>query len=557
MSGYTRRALVRRSTEGALECKGHVMQRPLLFTGFMATGKTTVARRVAEETGRTFVDLDERIAARAGKSVTDIFSDHGEAHFRELERAELGTLLDGWQKEFSAAPVISLGGGALLEREQRVRALDAGVVVCLMAAPEEIAQRLSREEIARRPLLQTGDPAGRIRTLLEQRKLVYREAHVELDTTGRDPEDLARAALAHWRRNAVAVAAGEASYVVEIGRNLVEERLGALVGRCSSTLLVTDTNVAALHGAKARLALAQLGMPNAEVQLTPGEEHKNLRGLESIFEGAFQGELDRSSVMVGFGGGVVTDMTGFAAATWMRGVRWVGVPTTLLAMVDASVGGKTAVDFRAAKNSVGAFWQPSGVLCDVATLRTETERAFTSALAEVVKTAIIGDPALFTLLEEQAPAVLARDLDVVTEIVERSVRVKARIVSLDEREGGLRAVLNLGHTVGHALEAAGGFTSLTHGEAVSLGLVAALRIGEALGETPRELTARTLALLERLKLPRLLKQSDLAAAAGLLGHDKKRAGKHIKFVVARRVGHVGIRALALDDLTGHTLRVAG
>ncbi len=533
------------------------MKRPLLFTGFMATGKTTVARRIAEETGRAFVDLDQRIAARAGKSVTDIFADHGEAHFRELERAELRSLLDSWQKEFGEAPVISLGGGALLEREQRVRALEAGVVVSLMAAPEEIAQRLSREEIERRPLLQTGDPAARIRTLLEQRKLVYREAHVELDTTGRAPEDLARLALAHWRRNAVAVAAGESTYVVEIGRNLVEERLGALVGRCSSTLLVTDTNVAPLHGAGARHALSQLGTPSGEVQLTPGEEHKTLRGLERIFEGAFSAELDRSSVMVGLGGGVVTDMTGFAAATWMRGVRWIGVPTTLLSMVDASVGGKTAVDFRSAKNSVGAFWQPSGVLCDVATLLTESERAYTSALAEVVKTALIGDAELFTLLEERAEAVLARDLDVVTELVERSVRVKARIVSLDEREGGLRAVLNLGHTVGHALEAAGGFTALTHGEAVSLGLVAALRIGQSLGETPQELTTRTLSLLERLKLPRTLAEADLAAAARLLGHDKKRAGTQIKFVVARGVGHVGIRALGLTDLAERTQRAVG
>ncbi len=532
------------------------MQRPLLFTGFMATGKTTVARRVAEETGRAFVDLDERIAARAGKSVTDIFSEHGEAYFRELERTELAKLLDGWAVEFSEAPVVSLGGGALLERHQRVRALEAGVLVCLIAAPEEIAQRLSREEIERRPLLQTGDPAARIRTLLEQRKLVYREAHVELDTTGRSPDDLARAAMAHWRRNAVAVAAGEASYVVEIGRNLVEERLGVLVGRCSSTLLVTDKTVGRLHGQTARRALERLGVPSATVELDPGEEHKTLRGLERIFEGALTAEIDRSSVLLGLGGGVVTDMTGFAAATWMRGVRWVGLPTTLLAMVDASVGGKTAVDFKAAKNSVGAFWQPSGVLCDVSTLLTESDRAYSSALAEVVKTAIIGDAKLFHLLEEQAEAVLRRDLDVVTELVERSVRVKARIVSLDEREGGLRAILNLGHTVGHALEAAGDFTKLTHGEAVSLGLVAALRIGEGLGETPKELTQRTLLLLQKLGLPHQLDQNDLAVASRLLGHDKKRAGKQIKFVVARTVGDVGTRALSLDDLAARTLRVA-
>ena len=251
---------------------------------------------------------------------------------------------------------------------------------------------------------------------------------------------------------------------------------------------------------------------------------------------------------MGLGGGVVTDMTGFAAATFLRGVAWVAVPTTLLAMVDASVGGKTGVDLGQAKNAVGAFWQPRGVVCDAELEATEPARGYTSALAEIVKTAIIGDADLFELVESERAAVRAREPELVAELVRRSVRVKARIVGLDERESGLRAVLNLGHTIGHALEAQAGFERLTHGEAVSLGLVAALRVGERIGQTPRALAERVSALLEDLGLPTALSREPLAEATGLLGLDKKRAGSRVRFVVARELGQVDTIDMELAEL---------
>jgi shikimate kinase/3-dehydroquinate synthase len=240
----------------------------------------------------------------------------------------------------------------------------------------------------------------------------------------------------------------------------------------------------------------------------------------------------------------------------MRVVRWIGIPTTLLAMVDASVGGKTGVDLESAKNAVGAFWQPKAVMCDVHYLSTEAKRGFVSALAEVVKTALVGDPELFELLENNAASIAAQDLELTAEIVRRSVRVKARIVSYDERESGLRAVLNLGHTVGHALEAQAGYTALTHGEAVSLGLVAALRLGEAMGQTPRDLTLRTLQLLERLGLPFSLRGQQLEAAAALIAHDKKRAGSAVRFVMARGLGRVETLPIQLADLRAQVLALA-
>jgi shikimate kinase / 3-dehydroquinate synthase len=216
--------------------------------------------------------------------------------------------------------------------------------------------------------------------------------------------------------------------------------------------------------------------------------------------------------------------------------------------VDASVGGKTGVDWGAAKNAVGAFWQPSMVVCDVAYTATESARGYTSALAEVVKTAIIGDPEMLDVLETQSAAVRARDLGLTAELVRRSIRVKARIVSQDVRESGLRASLNLGHTLGHALEAAGGFGRLTHGEAVSLGLVAALRIGQRLGHTPPELTTRVTRLLAALGLPTDLAREPLAEALELVGLDKKRRGSKVRFVAAAAAGRIEFVSLELERL---------
>ena len=529
--------------------------RPLLLSGFMATGKTTVAGHLAAKWGVPVVDLDKKIEGRAGMSIAALFQTAGEAAFRALEREVLLSELSRHENQLC---VISLGGGALLDRELRIKVLSGAIVISLSASVETIVARVRAQDGNRgtRPLLAGAEPERAVARLLSERENAYREAHGVVKTDGRPVAEIADDVERLVRDDAVVVAAGEQTYRVLIGPGLIEPHLGALLGAPSGTLLVTDQNVNPLHGAKARGVLDQTGVTAAEVVLTPGEEHKNLGGLAHIFQAAFNHGLDRQATFVGLGGGVVTDMTGFAAATWVRGVRWVGLPTTLLSMVDASVGGKTAVDFETAKNSVGAFWQPSGVICDVATLLTETDRAYVGALSEVVKTALIGDPGLFELLESQSARILARDLNLLRVIVDRCVRVKARIVALDERESGIRAHLNLGHTLGHALESSGGYTALTHGEAVSLGLVAALRFGEKKGHTPPRLTARVLALLKELKLPHHLDRHALQESTRLLGHDKKRAGSKVRFVFARAVGDVFSEATDLAELQQEAVLLA-
>lgn len=515
------------------------MRRPLVINGFMATGKTSVAREVADRSGHRWVDLDQLIEQRSGKSIAQLFQQDGEPRFRELEGAALTEVLAR-----SDAPVVSVGGGALLARCDRLNAIQRGVVVTLNARLDTLHKRLAGGR--GRPLAAGGDERA-LGRLLELREPAYAEAHEVVSVDDRTVADVADEVCQIWQRDPLAVAAGRNSYSVEVGLDLLAERLAATVRGATLALLVTDQNVNALYGATARRALDQAGRA-ADVVLPPGEEHKNAGALEAIWARALAVGADRKSCFVGLGGGVVTDIAGFAAATWMRGVRWVSAPTNLQGMVDASVGGKTAVDLPGAKNCVGAFWQPMRVLCDARHLASEPERSYRGALSEVIKTALIGDAPLLDLLEQESQGVLTRDLDLLATIVRRCIAVKADVVSRDEREGGLRAALNLGHTLGHALEAYGGYGHLTHGEAVSLGLVAALGIGQRLGVGTEQLHTRVVALLTRFGLPVDLGTQPLVAAAGLVANDKKKSGANVRFVLCNQPGRIEFRSLELPEL---------
>lgn len=518
------------------------MRRPLLLNGFMATGKSTVGALIARRTGRPFIDLDQRVEQKLGMGIAEAFATLGEGEFRRVEREELEGL---WNRSSGPAPVVALGGGALVRRAIRLDALDRSVIVTLEASPEEIVRRVGSTES--RPLLAGSDPKRRVAGLLELRQRAYTEAHARVSTDGLSLEQVASQVQRIWQEDGIAVGAFENSYAVQIGSGLVGARLAEVLGAPSRLVLVSDHNVFGLHGESMLRALAAEPAP-AVVVLEPGEEHKQIGAVERIWRTALAAGADRSALLLAFGGGVVSDVAGFAAASYMRGIPWVGVPTTLLSMVDASVGGKTGIDLGQAKNAAGAFHQPRAVLCDVELLRTESQRGFRSALAEVVKTALIGDRELLELLETSGDRLETRPSELLEAIVRSSIRVKARIVSQDEREGGLRAVLNLGHTVGHALESCAGYSRLTHGEAVSLGMVAALQIGVALGVTPPELSDRVRRLLSELGLPTDLSQEPLEQAVALIGHDKKRRGQRLKFIAARDVEQVEPMDLDLEQL---------
>lgn len=357
----------------------------------------------------------------------------------------------------------------------------------------------------------------------------------------------------------VRVELGAQGYGIVVGRELVG-RVGELLPPRAGArgLVISDATVAGLYGAACLAGLRQAGWEAELAQVPAGESSKTLAQAERLYEACLDFGLDRGGTVFALGGGVVGDLAGFVAGTFMRGIRFVQVPTTLLAQVDASVGGKTAVDLPRAKNAVGVFHQPALVVIDVETLRSLPEREFRSGLAEVVKHAAIADAAMFQYLREHHEQVLAQDAVVLRQLVARNCQIKAEVVQADPRESGWRAVLNVGHTVGHAIERGAGEWELSHGEAVAYGLVAEAQVGERLGLAEPGLAAQVGELLRSLGLAEGRPRLDLAKAREALRHDKKRQAGTLRLPLVPRVGEVVIRddvplsALeeALEELAG-------
>jgi 3-dehydroquinate synthase len=350
----------------------------------------------------------------------------------------------------------------------------------------------------------------------------------------------------------VTVELGPRAYQVLVGSSLLHltgPRLASLGlrGRCG---LVTSARVGALYRAPVEASLRAAGFEPTVVELPDGEEHKTLATLERLYDGLLAAGLERRSPLVAVGGGVVGDVAGFAAATLLRGIPILQVPTTLLAQVDASVGGKTGVNHRTGKNLLGAFHQPCGVIADVDVLRSLPRREYVAGLAEVVKYGLIGDPGLFALIERNLDALLRLESDLLVRVVAACVRQKAAVVAADEREEtGARAVLNFGHTVGHGVEAVTEYRRYLHGEAVAIGMVAACRVSQALGLCAPGLVARVQGVLGRAglpaELPAELRGPQLVAA---MRTDKKVAGGKIRFVAIEDIGRTRLVELASSEI---------
>ncbi|MFN2627624.1 MAG: bifunctional shikimate kinase/3-dehydroquinate synthase [Gaiellaceae bacterium] len=401
------------------------MDRHVAIAGFMGAGKTTVGEEAAARLGRPFVDVDRELELRAGATVAELFGDSGEAHFRAIEEELVVELLA------DARPaVLALGGGAVLSPAARAALREQAVTVVVEIDPESA---WSRVEGAGRPLARSKED---FLALYEARRPVYAEV---ADEVVRDVDDVVLAAAGvHVERGGLA-------------------RIGELVPGSGPAALVFDAHVAGIHGADAQLAL---GPRLASVHELPvGEEAKTIAAVERLWNGL---KIDRRGVLVALGGGCTTDAAGFVAATYLRGIDWIPVPTTLVGQVDAAIGGKTAIDLVAGKNLVGAFHWPARVVVDPALLATLPERERREGMAEVVKTGLLAGEPLWELPEH--------------ELVRRCAAFKAAVCLRDPLERGERAILNLGHTFAHALEAGGGYEAVTHGRAVALGLLAALRL---------------------------------------------------------------------------------
>ncbi|HYN87216.1 MAG TPA: 3-dehydroquinate synthase [Ardenticatenaceae bacterium] len=535
----------------------------LILTGFMGTGKSTVGHAVADVLGRPFVDLDDLLVERSGRDIPRIFAELGVVAFRQLEAAAVDEIAE------QSGLVVATGGGTIVSSRNRRALARSGVLICLRAEPSEIEGRLHRP--GGRPMLQGAPPhhdpqagpawTAELRRLLDGRAHAYSRVPHQLDTTGRSVSEVVAEVVELARHVApqpeptyesirLDVRAPDGTYPIVFDP---VETLGLLLreqGLTGRVAIVTNETVGRLYALPLQADLAVAAFDTVVLTVADGEQYKTLASAEALYTQLLEHGFDRSSTVVALGGGVIGDLAGFVAATYMRGLPFVQVPASLLAMVDASVGGKVAVDHPRAKNLIGAFKQPAAVLMDTDLLATLPEREWRCGFAEVVKHGLIDSPELFERLERCAAAFSA-GLPAETTgragactgraIIRDAVAVKVRVVEEDPYERGRRAVLNLGHTFAHAFEILSEF-EIAHGEAVAIGLVAACRLSALLGHAPPSLPQRVETLLDRLGLPTRFRHAPPEAVWEVMQRDKKKVGRQLRFVLAREVGDVFVSA---------------
>ncbi len=531
----------------ALSIEPALRERTIALVGLMGAGKSSIGRRLAHALDLPFKDADEEVERAAARSISEIFEDLGEAAFRDGERRVIARLLD------DPPHVLATSGGAFMNADTRALIGQKAISVWLRADMEVLLRRVARRND--RPLLNNDDPRAVLEALAQVRNPVYALADIAVDSVETAHQATVQAILDALRAAAaggagmsrnVTVGLGARAYEVVIGPGLIDTAGGRIAPLLKNgrTAVVADETVAALHGERLMASLAAAGLKASLITIAPGEASKSFAGLESLLSRLLELNLeDRGDLVTAFGGGVVGDLAGFAGkAIYKRGIDFVQIPTTLLAQVDSSVGGKTAIDTPHGKNLVGAFHQPRLVLADLDVLDTLPEREMRCGYAEVIKYGMLGDAAFFAWLEANGAAVLAREPDALAQAIGRSVQMKAEIVEEDEREQGRRALLNLGHTFGHALETEVGFGDLLlHGEAVALGCARAFRFSATQGFCSPADARRVEAALSAAGLPVRLAQisNSRFKAEALIAHmaqDKKAEGGRLTLILARRVG---------------------
>ena len=535
----------------------------IILTGFAGTGKTVVGREVAAMLGWVFVDTDDVLVRLAGKSVEAVFADDGEGAFRELESKALAEVCNDEKQ------VISTGGGMVIDPANQSLMRESGFVVCLEASPETIIQRLfsaASESETVRPLLQGDHPLGRAVELKAERAAAYAQAQWTVHTDNLGVQDIAREVVrasrmleteadapesAHAGDLAAIVRSASGPCPVYAGTGLIED-IGTLcrdAGLTSTAYVISDSNVFYTHGRKVQMSLEAADIPVHTFVVPAGETSKSMETLEACYQWLAERKAERGHFIVAVGGGVIGDLAGFTAATFNRGLPVVQVPTSLAAMVDASIGGKTAINLSAGKNLVGAFHQPRLVVADVESLGSLPERERASGWAEAVKHGLILDADLFQTFEEHAEAITNLEQPLTSEVVRRSMAVKADVVTRDERETlGLRILLNYGHTIGHALETATEYGTLLHGEAVAIGMTAAVHISRGMGLVGDDVVERQDKALKLFGLPTRMPGADREAVRRAMSVDKKTTAGSIRWVLLEGIGHAVTRNDVPEDL---------
>jgi 3-dehydroquinate synthase len=402
-------------------------------------------------------------------------------------------------------------------------------------------------------LLQHEDRLHKIRELLESRRPYYLLSDFRIDTRHRSPEQVVKIIKNILSSTApIRVDLGERSYSIEIGNRTlprIGERMVSL-GIKGKVAIVTNPRVGRLYGSIIARSLRKAGLDVTRVTLPDGERFKNLKSVSRVYDELIRKSYERSSTLLALGGGVIGDLAGFAAATFMRGIGFVQVPTTLAAQVDASIGGKTGVDHPKGKNLIGAFHQPKLVFIDPDVLRTLNRREFVSGLAEVIKYGVIRDEEFFSYLEDNMDKILNQEPAALAHAIRRSCAIKAGVVQMDEREGGLRKILNYGHTFGHALETITNYRTYLHGEAVSVGMAFAAQLSVRLGFSDASTARRQTEILKRAGLPVALPKTRTADILKTMTLDKKVSDGKIHFVLAEQIGRVVVRPVEEKEIAG-------
>jgi 3-dehydroquinate synthase len=529
---------------------GH--KRNIILGGFMATGKSSVGRRLAILLGYDFLDLDTLIAAETGMPISQIFATQGEEAFRALE-SRMVERVGG-----RTGCVVATGGGTLVNPRNLESLKRSGVVVTLTADPDTILARIGPSDD--RPMLWGGDRRERIRLLLERRAEAYARGDLIVDASAHTIDEVVShilefLALHHVvdrgtpvdlpsKAESFHIALGHRSHDVIIGPGLLAEvgKLVAGLGLARTGVLVTNPADNRAFGGVVLRSLRDAGFAVTCLEFPEREEEKGLERLGWLYRQLAGLRLERRSPLFALGGVVTGELAGFAAATYLRGLPLIPLPTSLIAQVDTSIGGKAGVNLPEGKNLVGAFYQPRRVITDVEVLTSLSPREFRSGLAEVVKIAAIRDRALFEYLEQNVDEVLSQDLRALIRLVRRACEIKASIVEADEWESDVRSLLNFGHTVGHAVEAATGYRGPNHGEAVAMGMVVATRMALQRGLCEAADLQRLESLLRALRLPTAL-PVDAAEVLRYASYDKKIQDRQARFVLLRGIGDAVVVSL--------------
>jgi 3-dehydroquinate synthetase/shikimate kinase len=519
----------------------------LVLAGFSATGKTTAGSMAAQLLGMPFVDLDQTAERRMGKSIVEAFSSLGETRFRELEAELLA------EAARLSGTVIATGGGAVLH--PGFARLAAGAVTLVLSAPAaEIARRLEGD--GTRPLI-SEHPELRIQDLMAERAPAYAVYGVALDTTTRSVPEVADLIAERYRVTSagssvpLTVPGPSGPYPVLVGPDALDrldDVVASTMTHAGRVVVASDEAVRGSAGARVKAVLQGSGREVVSLTVGRGEASKQITAVTDLWDRFQALGLDRGDLVIAVGGGATLDSVGFAAATWARGVPWITVPTTILAMVDAAIGGKVAIDRAGAKNAVGAFHHPRAVVCSLELLATLPAGSARDGLAEVVKASCLASPLVLDALEHSQsledglPAHLGW-------LIEQAVRIKAAYVAADPEDRALRQSLNLGHTYAHGLEAASDY-QVSHGRAVAVGLLAASKLGVSLGLTPAELPTRLQTALARMRLLEPLPPMARDRVRAAIGLDKKSRGGTRAFVVPTAEGAVLLSGIDLELALG-------